>query len=561
MVGKHGIQYYLQTHSRRNIISPKTMSPTNLHLRILCDTNILIYREQPDTLDPNLAELFALCTQNNVTLYHHPLTIDEIQRCPDIEKRKIQQSKVQAYPKLEPTPCPYASKDQNFLEKVNPTGKEENSHDKNDNRLLYAVYKNTVHLLVTNDQRLFKKAKRVGCETSVFLIDGAVTYLKQAFAPSHPAPIPFGIKRKYLSELDLEDPIFESLKDDYPDFSEWFQNKSREGKQCYISEMRGEPQKLGSILITKDETESISAEPPLPEKRRLKISTLKVANLGMKLGECLINIAIREALENKIDELYLTHFPEPEEDSLCELIAEYGFEDIGIYHNKYSSSSSKEEHIYLKKLYPSPLSSETLNEPILLNQKYYPSYYDGPQVRKYIIPIQEEFYNRLFSSVARSQTTLEMYADMGADTTTNIPGVYAVKKAYITRSKIKKLKEGDILICYKTYLGQKTSGKKSCITEICIIDKVYTQMTDVEEISKITRSRTVYGYQELERIKKPLTIILFKHNVSVTKTLTAKNLTDNEILNGPPQSITEITHEKYQKLIDIGAIDGRFTIN
>ena len=91
--------------------------------------------------------------------------------------------------------------------------------------------------------------------------------------------------------------------------------------------------------------------------------------------------------------------------------------------------------------------------------------------------------------------------------------------------------------------------------------KAVTLSLPADEISKITRSRTVYGYQELERIKKPLTIILFKHNVSVTKTLTAKNLTDNEILNGPPQSITEITHEKYQKLIDIGAIDGRFTIN
>lgn len=537
------------------------MSSTNLHLRILCDTNILIYREQPDTLDPNLAELFALCTQNNVTIYHHPLTIDEIQRCQDIEKRKIQISKVQAYPELEPTPCPYTAKDQEFLAKVNPTAKEENSHDKNDNRLLYAVYKNTVHLLITNDLGLYKKAKKIGCDTSVYLIDGAVSYLRQAFASSHSAPTPIGIKQKYLSELDLNDPIFTSLKQDYPDFSEWFQNKSREGKQCYISQMRGDPQKLGSILITKDETESIPAESPLPEKRRLKISTLKVANLGMKLGECLIDIAIREALENNIDELYLTHFPEPEDDSLCDLIFEYGFEDAGIYHNKYSLTSSKEEHVYLKKLHANLLSSDTPVEPVLLNQKYYPSYYDGPQVRKYIIPIQEEFHDRLFLSVARSQTKLGNFTDIGTDTTNEILDVYAVKKAYITHSKIKKLHEGDILICYKTYPDRNIPAKKSSLTEICVVDKVYYQITDIEEISKITRSRTVYGYRELEIMKKPLTIILFKHNLSVTKLLNTKELKELGILNGPPQSITEITHEKYRKLITEGVINGRFAIN
>lgn len=533
----------------------------NLHLRILCDTNILIYREQPDTLNPNLAELFALCTQNNITIYHHPLSIDEIQRCQDTEKRNIQLSKVQAYPKLEPTLCPYTSADQEFLSKVNPTGKEENNHDKNDNRLLYAVYKNTVHLLITNDQGLYKKAKKVGCDTSVYLIDGAVAYLKQAFAPSHPAPTPIGVRRKYLSELNQDDPIFESLKQDYPDFTEWFQKKSREGTKCYISEMRGNPQQLGSILITKDETESIPAEPPLQKKRRLKISTLKVSNLGMKLGECLIDIAIREALENNIDELYLTHFPESEDDSLCDLIFGYGFEDAGIYDNKYSSASDRKEHIYLKKLHAEHLPPDTLVDPVQLNQKYYPYYYDGRQVRKYIIPIKEKFHDGLFLPSVRSQTKLGDFTDVGTSITREILDVYAVKKAYITRSKIKKLHEGDILICYKTYQDQKMPARKSSITEICVIDKIYLQITDVEEISRITRSRTVYGYQELEKIKKPLTIILFKHNLSVKKSLTAEELRDLEILKGSPQSITEITHEKYQKLIDEGAIDGRFTIN
>ena len=535
------------------------MSPATTRMNILCDTNIFIYREQLEALSPDLVEFFSLCNQFQVTIIYHPLTITELKGCRDAENRTVQLSKLDAYHELEPALCPYTEADHEFLSKVNPTGRTENEHDKNDNRLLYSVYRNTVHLLVTNDQRLFKKAKRVGCETSVYLIDGAVAFLNQAFSLSHPVPTPIGITQKYLSELNLSDPIFDSLKQDYPGFNTWFQNKSREGKKCYVSMMRGSTPKLGSILITKDETEAISGEQSFPEKRRLKISTLKVANLGMKLGECLLNIAIREALENEIDELYLTHFPEPEDDHLCELITEYGFEDAGIYNSKQVLPSSRKEHIYIKKLHAERLSPEVQIDPVQLSQKYYPLYYDGTQVRKYIIPIQEQYYDGLFLPVGKTQ--LGDFYDVETQDAKSLLRVYAIKKAYITHSKIKKLKEGDVLICYKTCSSQKIPAKKSCITEICIIDKVYTQMTDVEEISKITRSRTVYGYQELERIKKPLTIILFKHNVSVTKTLTAKNLTDTGILNGPPQSITEITHEKYQKLIDIGAIDGRFTIN
>jgi hypothetical protein len=34
--------------------------------------------------------------------------------------------------------------------------------------------------------------------------------------------------------------------------------------------------------------------------------------------------------------------------------------------------------------------------PIELNKKYYPAFYDGPRVRKHLIPIRPEYHDRLF---------------------------------------------------------------------------------------------------------------------------------------------------------------------
>ena len=39
---------------------------------------------------------------------------------------------------------------------------------------------------------------------------------------------------KFFREIDLSDPFFESLKEDYPGFSEWFERKSSEGKFAFV---------------------------------------------------------------------------------------------------------------------------------------------------------------------------------------------------------------------------------------------------------------------------------------------------------------------------------------
>jgi len=538
--------------------------------KILLDTNILIYRERSEELAPDLIALFQILSKNDFSQYVHPLSLDEVRGDKDSKRKKIQESKISVYPKLEIAPCPYDEHDTEYLSKINPKGKSENDHDKNDNRLLYAVYKGIVDFLITNDYTLLHKAEYAGCGSSVYSISGALDYFTALCPEVQSAPIPAGIIHQKMWNIDVKDPIFDSLKKEYPGFEEWFHDKGRENRKCYVTykSIEGE-KKLGSILITKIESDdnNLPTIPLLPRKKRLKISTLKVADVGRRIGEQFVSIAINEALVNKMDEIFITHFPELEhEDYLIDLIAEYGFVDAGIYLN---NTSEKEEHLYLKKLYYD--NPGVIDSPDEINKLYYPLFCDGESVRKFIVPIQTAFHDKLFLPTLSGsrQTKIGDYDDTFPDNEYVPVEGYAIKKAYLHHANTTKMRKGDIVIFYKSSsprkkelrhsFGNQGSGR---ITTLGVIDEVYSNVNDVDEISRITRKRTVFDQNELEKLsQKPLNIILFKHNLTFNTELSLSKLKELGVLNGVPQSISEIPDDRYQILKQEGVIDGRFTIN
>lgn len=114
------------------------------------------------------------------------------------------------------------------------------------------------------------------------------------------------IKRKFLHELDIEDEFFNSLKEDYFNFSEWFNSKKDE--MCYMTEDNG---KITSFLFFKieDVCEDYSDFIiPFPPEKRLKICTFKVTDNGKGIGKEFLNIIYDEATSNNIKEIYLTVF-------------------------------------------------------------------------------------------------------------------------------------------------------------------------------------------------------------------------------------------------------------
>ena len=177
---------------------------------ILLDTNILIYREGEKKLDKDILTLSRLLMDSiEYKLVIHPLSIEELKKYKDKDQRDVIISKVSIYKLLENPP----KIDEIFLEEC---GGGANSHEYVDNNLLYALKKNYVSYLITNDKGILKKAKRLGLKRVLSITD-AIYFLSKD-EELILSRMPLIIKEKELCEISINDPFFTDLIKDYANY-------------------------------------------------------------------------------------------------------------------------------------------------------------------------------------------------------------------------------------------------------------------------------------------------------------------------------------------------------
>ncbi|CCJ37357.1 hypothetical protein BN140_2434 [Methanoculleus bourgensis MS2] len=505
-------------------------------MRILLDTNIFIDREQDHVLSRELAKLLQTLNKLRAELVIHPLSVSELRRDSNIKRREVNLSKIEAYSHLERPPNP--NNDTSFCESIGPA---KNSHDDVDNALLYAVYKNAVEFFITEDREIHKKAHTIGVGERVFLISEALYDFNRCLPSREISPTPPALVKDNMHNLDPQDPIFDSLRVDYPGFDEWFIEKAQEGRECYVH--RRTDGSLGAILIYKIEDEPIPSIPRLPKKKRLKIATMKVEHVGYKIGELLLKVSIDIALKNNITEIYLTHFTQPKGDRLIDLVSEYGFRKSSILQHE-----NRQEDVYVKSLCARGHDVSSLL-PVQISQLYYPSFYDGDSIRKFIIPIRPAFHDLLFTDFPRGRQTkiYEHSGEFGIEGNT-------IRKAYLTHSRIKKIEPGDIILFYR-------SADMKAITSIGVVDNFFLDTSDPDDIIRIIGKRSVYSRDAIERSNKPLTIILFRHHFHLPHCVTINELRSANVLSWAPQSITEIDNTEYRWVKQQGGINESYTVH
>lgn len=496
-------------------------------MRILIDTNIFIYREDYKIVSDNLQKLIGILNDSEQKIMIHPESINEIKRDKDDKRREIALSKIRTYPTLSDPPTP--EKDEKFL---NIVKESLNEHDLVDNLILYSVYRNTVSFLITEDKVMHKKAFNLGIDNRVLSINDALKIFSYKKDPSHPP----SIKKTEVSNLDLNDEIFNTLKEEYEEFEEWFKKISREGRECYVYyEKDGS---IGALLIYKFENEPIDAGKLLPSKNRLKIATLKVSSVGNKIGELFVRLSVENAILNDLSEIYLTHFIQPS-DYLVDLIEEYGFINVG--------KNGRGEVVFIKEVIPERKELIDL-DPVEISKKFYPNFLDGEKVRKYVVPIFPKYHDRLFIDKERQISLLEYLGELIVEGNT-------IKKAYLSHSKIKKISPGDIVIFYRSRFRQK-------VTCLGVVEEVITDLENSNEIIKYVGKRTVYSKKEIDDFANKTTmVILFTLSTYLPNPLSLDELKELGILKAAPQSIQEISHENYLSLKKESEIDERFTVN
>lgn len=422
-------------------------------MRILLDTNIVIHRENKRVSNYSIGHLFRWIDRLKYDKVIHPYTISEIQKYRDPETQEAISVKLESYEVLKTVRQPDAT----FLTQIGQPEKNENDHI--DYCLLYEVYLGRVDIFITEDRRLRNKATRLGLVDRVFSINSFISKV----TVENPDLIEYkalAVEKVYFGNVDVNDSFFDSFRSAYDEFDRWFARKCDE--EAYIC--RSDDGKILGFLYLKTEgtSENYSdIEPPFPPKRRLKVGTFKVESTGFRLGERFVKIIFDNALQRKVDEIYVTLFTDRGElVALEELLYRWGFVFYGIKHN-----GEKEEKVLVKRLH-TMLDDATPK----LN---YPNF--SHSCNKFILPIMPQYHTTLLPD---SQLNSENRIDfLGRE-----PHRYALQKVYISWASTNGAKPGDLILFYRMGAHGENKKYKSVVSTIAIVDEIIENIRSEDEL-------------------------------------------------------------------------------
>ena len=498
-------------------------------MRVLLDTNILIYRESIIPMNYSIGHLFRWIDRLHFEKIVHPVSIKEIEKYSDPAVREAFKIKLSSYKLLSVN----EELDKTICEKFKSVDKTEN--DFNDTALLNSLFINHANILITEDKGLQRKATEIGLGDRVYSIDH---FIKSA-SERYPELIEYkalSVRKTFFGNLNVKDNFFNTFKKDYPGFEDWFAKKCDE--EAYICN-DDQNNILGFLYLkTEEETEPYPyMQPAFLPKRRLKVGTFKVESTGFRLGERFIKIIFDNALKRNVDEIYVTLFEDrPELGALQELFERWGFFRYGK-----NTSTGKEEAVFVKRL--------NTYDPTLSPKKNFPNIRHN--VNKFIMPIKACWHTHLLpDSQLRTENQINF---LGKDACK-----YALQKVYIPWStETHGARPGDLVFFYRMGEPYEKKAHKSVLSTLCIVDEIKTDLHSENDLLKYCQNRSVFPENELRAIWKRfngnLIVVKFIQVSPLVKRPILKDLWDERILSFPsgPQSFTRITDAQYEKILQL----------
>jgi hypothetical protein len=487
-------------------------------MRVLVDTNILIPLEDPDNFTDQLATLSRLVSGKHALLYH-PGSCEDLQQDKDEARRAMMLQRLGKYNALEHPPVLSDAEEQDLF------GPPRKRNDCVDNLILYALHRKCVHWLITEDQGLHKKARNIDESERVLRVEQAIVALRAldnnaSRLHPHLDDIP-------CHAIDLTNTFFDSLREGYAGFNQWFNDTCcRDGRKAWICQDEGA---IHSICIYKQEQDEVVTTEGLQfSGKSLKLCTFKVQAQGYKLGELMLKQAFNFATQNRIEHVYAT--VEPDAHSFLEgLLVDFGFEQVG-------TDTAGRDQVYVK-YFPSALP-DTSDTNLEYAIKYYPSF-RLKENTAYLVPIQPQYHRVLFPEIQRQDDLFVSISNSAGN---------SIKQAYLCKANCRSIEPGDVLFFYRTH-------DEMAITTYGIVDKFLIE-TDAEQIYQWVAKRTVYSYDEIERMAgRQVKVILFRIIGHLEQPLTYQQLKSLGIVTGPIQSITSLTHDKAITIIREASIN------
>lgn len=499
-------------------------------MKILLDTNIIIHREASKVIRNEIGILFNWLDRLKHTKCIHPITVEELNRNQDTKTVNTMNIKIKNYVLIR-NEAPLQERVKEVSEKIDRL-----DNDLNDTKILNEVFSDRVDLLISEDKKIHTKAALLGISNRVFNIQ---QYLEKVVS-DNPDLVDYkvlAVKKVDFAQIEINSSFFDSFREDYKEFNKWFNKKADEiAYVCYENGI------LSAFLYVKveDSSENYSEiTPSFPKKKRLKVGTLKVITNGFKIGERFLKIIFDNALQYKVEEIYVTIFDKrPEQERLIEMLEEWGF----VYHGIKKTQNGKEK-VYIRtfgKYLPVNIDKPKLTYPFI-----------SRETNKYIIAIQPQYHTELFPDSINTREMPLNYIE-------NEPHRNRISKVYISHAKQRNLKSGDIIIIYR--IGD-TSPKKysSTVTSICIVESIVDNIKSFDELLSLCNKRTVISKEELKTDfwdkypgYRPFVINFLYAHAFPTPKATLNDLNSLGIipdLMNMPRGFIKITTEQFDSLL------------
>lgn len=484
-------------------------------MKFLIDTNVFIPLEpyvgrEPDLWTQNAIAFSRVATGTGQQLFVHPAARSDIERIRDADLKATRSIQFEKYAEL-PSPPGGTRATENILGKCS-----EGTNGWVDDQLLIALYADAIDCLVSEDDGVHRKARRLGVSDRTLRLLDAVELLNRLIT-RHAEPAPIVVSAK-VHALDREDPIFASLRSDYNDFNDWLARAARAHRDAwYVAAADGS---YAAIAIVKfSETRS-------PGKH-LKLCCFKVSDAaqGKKYSELMLRQVFEHCYANDVAGCYVTVFPKYQ--ALIALLEHFGFAKEG--------TTERGEGVYAKQMVPHGLGLD----PLAFNVAFGPRHVLR-DVPTHIVPIVPKYDAMLFPEAQRQLSLVPQDQPFGN----------AMLKAYLCRAGTRKIRPGDVLLFYRSEDAQ-------AVRHVGVVEATIVA-TDANLVARFVGLRTVYTLREIEDLcaKGEVLVIKFRYAWSIDG-ITLETLLRCRVLNGAPQSIQQVGDDSRDLIWNLIDASGR----
>ena len=339
------------------------------------------------------------------------------------------------------------------------------------------------------------------------------------------------IIHKNFSEIDITDPFFNSLKNDYAGFEDWFAKKGSQDAFVQYDDNRI----IGFLYLKIEEDDVDDVTPKIYANKILKVGTFKIEAHGTKMGEQFIKIIMDYAANENVDVCYVTIFKKHE--SLIKLVQQFGFELYGT-----KGKGEKEENVYLKQM--EKITGDIKKDFPLINIR---------EVKKYLLSIYPKYHSVMFPDSILTTENKSIIKDVSY---TN-----SIQKIYVcTMDDVESLKYGDIVVLYRTAESGRSAEYSAVATSVCVVESVKKQseFSSFEEFYDYASKYSVFDREDLRYWFKKgcCKAIKMTYNGALKKRIVRHELIESIGLTRDQYwGFFELTDTQFLNIIKAGGVD------